>query len=92
MISKLNKINFLLKKHVCVQFIFYIKSCYSYQTLSFTKLKGHLTKKNWPKEWTIRTGDIINIHDKQEDGWWLGELKGQVGIFPAKYVEDIIPK
>ena len=31
-------------------------------------------------ELTIRTGDIINIHDKQEDGWWLGELKGQVGI------------
>ena len=47
---------------------------------------------NMYDELTIRTGDIINIHDKQEDGWWLGELKGQVGIFPATYVEDIIPK
>ena len=67
-----------------------------YQTVAM-QFKGHLTKKpqfdqKEPKEWTISTGDIINIHDKQEDGWWLGELKGQVGIFPATYVEDIIPK
>ena len=34
----------------------------------------------------------ISDHNKQVDGWWLGELKGQVGIFPATYVEDIIPK
>ena len=44
---------------------------------------------NMYDELTIRVGDVINIHDKQEDGWWLGELKGQVGIFPATYVEDI---
>lgn len=25
-------------------------------------------------------GDVINIHDKQEDGWWLGELNGIIGI------------
>lgn len=34
-------------------------------------------------------GDVINIHDKQPDGWWLGELNGVVGIFPATYVEEI---
>jgi hypothetical protein len=44
---------------------------------------------NMYDELSIRVGDIINIHDKQEDGWWLGELRGQVGIFPATYVEDI---
>ena len=47
---------------------------------------------NMYDELTICVGDIINIHDKQEDGWWLGELKGQVGIFPATYVEDIVHK
>ena len=57
--------------------------------------KDHFTKKSKfyqkePNEWTMPT--LINRHDKQEDGWWLGELKGQVGIFPATYVEDIIPK
>ena len=43
---------------------------------------------NMYDELSIKVGDIINVHDKQEDGWWLGELKGQVGIFPATYVED----
>lgn len=37
----------------------------------------------------ISTGDIINIHDKQPDGWWVGELDSVVGIFPATYVEEI---
>ncbi|CAB3361693.1 Hypothetical predicted protein [Cloeon dipterum] len=38
-------------------------------------------------ELNLTTGDIITIREKQEDGWWLGELKGVVGIFPATYVE-----
>ena len=40
-------------------------------------------------ELSISYGDVINIHDKQEDGWWLGECGGKVGIFPATYVEQI---
>ncbi len=47
---------------------------------------------NMYDELSIRVGDIINVHDKQEDGWWLGEIRGQVGIFPATYVEDIPKK
>ena len=44
---------------------------------------------NMYDELTIHVGDIINIHDKQGDGWWLGELRGTVGIFPATYVEEM---
>lgn len=44
---------------------------------------------NMYDELSIQPGDIINIHDKQADGWWLGELDGTVGIFPATYVEEI---
>ena len=40
-------------------------------------------------ELSIQKGDIINIYEKQADGWWQGELRGKVGIFPATYVEDI---
>ncbi|XP_063229853.1 nostrin isoform X1 [Bacillus rossius redtenbacheri] len=40
-------------------------------------------------ELNLSPGDVINIHDKQTDGWWLGELNGVVGIFPATYVEEI---
>ena len=43
---------------------------------------------NMYDELTIRVGDVIHIHDKQADGWWLGELGGTVGIFPATYVEE----
>eukprot|EP00092_Neocalanus_flemingeri_P013479 GFUD01014538.1.p2 GENE.GFUD01014538.1~~GFUD01014538.1.p2 ORF type:complete len:170 (+),score=50.72 GFUD01014538.1:37-510(+) len=44
---------------------------------------------NMYDELSIQFGDIINIHDKQEDGWWLGEIDGKIGIFPATYVENI---
>ncbi|GBP94484.1 Nostrin [Eumeta japonica] len=40
-------------------------------------------------ELTLSPGDIINIHEKQDDGWWSGDLNGSVGIFPATYVEEI---
>jgi hypothetical protein len=40
-------------------------------------------------ELSIKTGDVISIHDKQADGWWLGELNGAVGIFPATYVHEV---
>lgn len=35
-------------------------------------------------------GDLIEVHAKQEDGWWLGALNHKVGIFPATYVEEIV--
>ncbi|XP_046983389.1 nostrin [Schistocerca americana] len=40
-------------------------------------------------ELNLAPGDVIRIHSKQADGWWLGELNGVVGIFPATYVEEI---
>jgi len=40
-------------------------------------------------ELNLQPGDVIKIHDKQADGWWLGELNGIVGIFPATYVQEM---
>ncbi|XP_049886332.1 nostrin [Pectinophora gossypiella] len=40
-------------------------------------------------ELTLSPGDIINIHEKQDDGWWSGDLNGSFGIFPSSYVEEI---
>ena len=36
-------------------------------------------------------GDMIVIHHKEEDGWWYGAINGKKGIFPATYVEELIP-
>ncbi|XP_021368496.1 nostrin-like isoform X2 [Mizuhopecten yessoensis] len=40
-------------------------------------------------ELPIQPGDLINIYEKQPDGWWQGELRGRVGIFPATYVQEV---
>ncbi|KAM3968529.1 nostrin [Aphomia sociella] len=40
-------------------------------------------------ELTLTPGDIIIIHEKQDDGWWSGDLNGSYGIFPSSYVEEI---
>eukprot|EP01122_Echinamoeba_exundans_P017789 TRINITY_DN9745_c0_g1_i1.p1 TRINITY_DN9745_c0_g1~~TRINITY_DN9745_c0_g1_i1.p1 ORF type:complete len:532 (+),score=164.33 TRINITY_DN9745_c0_g1_i1:59-1597(+) len=34
-------------------------------------------------------GDIINILEKDDSGWWRGELNGAVGVFPTTFVQEI---
>ncbi|CAH0402093.1 unnamed protein product [Chilo suppressalis] len=40
-------------------------------------------------ELNLTPGDIISIFEKQDDGWWSGDLNGCYGIFPSSYVEEI---
>ncbi|XP_025412380.1 nostrin [Sipha flava] len=40
-------------------------------------------------ELSLEPGDVIHVHSKKSDGWWLGELKGVTGVFPATYVVEI---
>lgn len=40
-------------------------------------------------ELTIKPGDVITIITRHDDGWWKGELKGKVGLFPASYVHEL---
>ncbi|XP_061464561.1 nostrin [Rhineura floridana] len=42
-------------------------------------------------ELCLNKGDMIAIHEKEEDGWWYGSLNGEKGIFPATYVKEFIP-
>ncbi|KAK4879842.1 hypothetical protein RN001_007988 [Aquatica leii] len=44
---------------------------------------------NLADELSLHPGDVLSVYRKQEDGWWLGECNGSVGIFPATYVEII---
>ena len=39
-------------------------------------------------ELTIRQDDVVIILEKQNADWWLGELNGKTGIFPATYVQE----
>lgn len=36
----------------------------------------------------IKEGDVINVIEKGDDGWWRGEKDGRQGIFPASYVKQ----
>ena len=40
-------------------------------------------------ELTLAEGDIITVLDQNivDAGWWKGELKGRVGVFPDNFVE-----
>lgn len=41
-------------------------------------------------ELAFREGDIITILQKDASGWWQGELRGRIGVFPsADWVEEI---
>ena len=40
-------------------------------------------------ELSFNTGDIIRLRDSYEDGWFLGELRGHVGLVPSNYVERL---
>lgn len=44
---------------------------------------------NLTDELPLKPGDILSVYRQQDDGWWLGECNGNVGIFPATYVEII---
>lgn len=34
-------------------------------------------------------GDLLDIHEKDECGWWYGALNGQRGYYPANYVQEL---
>lgn len=40
-------------------------------------------------ELDLKEGDIITILSKElpDKGWWKGELKGKVGVFPDNFVQ-----
>ncbi|TFK47129.1 BAR-domain-containing protein [Heliocybe sulcata] len=40
-------------------------------------------------ELSFRTGDVITVISEVLDGWWMGELNGQTGLFPTTYTEPI---
>lgn len=40
-------------------------------------------------ELPFKVGDIIIVHNKDDEGWWEGELNGQRGWIPANHVELI---
>jgi hypothetical protein len=39
---------------------------------------------------SFKKGDVIAISEKDNAGWYIGELRGKVGSFPSEYVEILL--
>lgn len=46
-------------------------------------------QENKPDELTLAVGDIVEIFEEVEEGWWKGKLNGKIGVFPSNFVEVI---
>ncbi|XP_038655817.1 CD2-associated protein isoform X1 [Scyliorhinus canicula] len=41
-------------------------------------------------ELEIKAGDVIEIIDEVEEGWWKGVLNEKTGLFPSNFVKELI--
>ena len=40
-------------------------------------------------ELSLEVGDIVEVLDEDEHGWWSGVLRGKKGVFPNNFVVEI---
>ncbi|KAK2712359.1 E3 ubiquitin-protein ligase SH3RF1-like isoform X2 [Artemia franciscana] len=44
-----------------------------------------------PGDLSFKKGDVIQLRRQIDPNWYLGELRGQQGFFPATYVQVLVP-
>ena len=42
-------------------------------------------------ELTLKVGDIVDFLGHESEGWCKGQLKGEIGVFPSNFVEELPP-
>ncbi|XP_074847457.1 CD2-associated protein isoform X2 [Carettochelys insculpta] len=40
-------------------------------------------------ELELKVGDVIDINEEVEEGWWSGMLNGKSGLFPSNFVKEL---
>ncbi|KAJ8012802.1 hypothetical protein DPEC_G00046650 [Dallia pectoralis] len=40
-------------------------------------------------ELNMKEGELLDIYQKEDSGWWYGILNGQIGHFPATFVKEL---
>ncbi|PNJ09087.1 CD2AP isoform 2 [Pongo abelii] len=40
-------------------------------------------------ELVLKVGDIIDINEEVEEGWWSGTLNNKLGLFPSNFVKEL---
>ncbi|XP_072099774.1 neutrophil cytosol factor 1 isoform X2 [Mobula birostris] len=46
-------------------------------------------RKNSKYEMSIQTGDVVEIVEKHENGWWFCQMEGRRGWLPAAFLEPL---
>ena len=41
------------------------------------------------KQLSLKVGDVLVVLEKSASGWYKGESKGAVGLFPSNYTEPL---
>jgi len=42
-------------------------------------------------ELSLKTGDVLEVTEMEEEGWWTGIFDGKSGVFPSNFVEKCDP-
>ncbi|XP_033875127.1 CD2-associated protein-like isoform X1 [Acipenser ruthenus] len=40
-------------------------------------------------ELELKVGDVVDINEEVEEGWWSGTMNGKSGLFPSNFVKEI---
>ncbi|XP_056150281.1 CD2-associated protein isoform X2 [Lampris incognitus] len=40
-------------------------------------------------ELELKIGDIVDINEEVEEGWWSGTMNGKSGLFPSNFVKEV---
>uniref|UniRef100_A0A8D0GMI1 CD2 associated protein n=1 Tax=Sphenodon punctatus TaxID=8508 RepID=A0A8D0GMI1_SPHPU len=40
-------------------------------------------------ELELKLGDVVDINEEVEEGWWSGTLNGKSGLFPSNFVKEV---
>ena len=51
----------------------------------------HPFKASEDGELEFKMGDLIEVIERNEDGWWKGRVNDREGVFPANYVSPMSP-
>ncbi|XP_064627176.1 SH3 domain-containing kinase-binding protein 1-like isoform X2 [Lineus longissimus] len=54
----------------------------------FAKVAYSYTPEN-QDELRLEVGEVVEVINEEEEGWWKGSLRGQQGLFPSNFVEMI---
>ena len=61
----------------------YISGCVTYEAVYdfHGELETHLS---------LHQGDVVNVHRKEDNGWWRGTAGDRTGWFPNSYVQAVL--